>query len=429
MTKTERETLNGRVVLVISHDFPPVRSPQSLRALAFVRRLARDAREVKVLTRFTLATLPNSLLPDNVQVIRASSGAFEDWLERRSSPRTPPSGEGISIVGPARLNWKGRTVARARRILDQCLFPDGRALWISPAIRSLEALCQHARPDVAMVMHEPAASLAVGRQLSSMGIPWLADLADPVLAPYTPRHWRRSARRLESAVVTEASAISVTNIGTASLLSERHGIPQASITLLPQGFDSQPTQKQEPCPDLRLVYTGRFYPFRDPSALLSAVRSTPGVRLLIAGPEMPAQVEAAANDRPDVIELLGELDHSSALALQASADVLVSVGNSGTAQTPGKLQEYFGACRPIVHLTHDAHDPAPELLARIRRGLACRAETAEVAGILTDLAARKAAGILDADFDLGHAAVREFHWDNISALLSERLANLSSERR
>lgn len=413
---------------MVAHDFPPVRSPQSIRALAFVRRLAAGAGEVQVLTRTGLPGLAGPTLPANVRVHRASPGALESLLDRLAARRAAtalPAGGDDGFAGPAALNWKGRCVARVRRAVDQLRFPDGRVAWVPAARRELAALCRDARPDVALLMHEPAACLLLAGQLRAAGVPWLADLADPVLAPYTPPRFRRAAARLEARALAEAAAVAVTNPATAELLASRHGLAREAIEVLPQGFGDAPRAPLPAGEPLVLAYTGRFYPFRDPAALLEAVAATPGVRLLLAGPEMPPVVQAAARRYPEAIVLAGELSHEATLALQAGADVLVGVGNAGTAQSPGKLQEYFGAARPILHVVHDPADPAPALLARTRRGLAVPAEAAAIAAALRELLAAKRDGGLAARFDLGLEAVADYHWDAISDRLAARLAAIA----
>lgn len=422
-------------MLVISHDFPPARSPQAIRALAFTRVLAGQADQVHVLTRTCLPGMASPALPANVQVHRSSPGWLESAIDglvaRRRATRegAVPPDQVRAHAAPATLNWKGRLVAKLRRGVDLACFPDGRSLWIPDALRTLDRLGQEQRPDVALVMHEPAASLCVGRRLNAMGVPWLADLADPVLAPYTPRHWRQRARRLEASVLAEAGAASVTNAGTAALLESRHGPLALPLSVLPQGFwpDAAPPAPG-PTGPLRLVYTGRFYPTRDPAALLEAVVATQGVELVIAGPEMPATVIAAATRHPDSIRLAGELEHGEALALQAGADVLVSVGNLGTAQSPGKVQEYFGAGRPLLHLFHDPADPAPALITSRRRGLACPARADEVSAALRELASLKSSGGLAERFDLTGATVADYQWDDIGKRLSSLLAGLVRAR-
>ncbi|ODS64144.1 MAG: hypothetical protein ABS41_03825 [Arenimonas sp. SCN 70-307] len=415
-------------MLVVAHDFPPVRSPQSIRALAFVRRLAAGAREVQVLTRTSLPGLAGPTLPANVRLHRASPGALESLLDRLAARRAAAhlsAGGDDGFAGPAALNWKGRCVARIRRTVDQLRFPDGRVAWVPAARRELAALCRDARPDVALLMHEPAACLLLAGQLRAAGVSWLADLADPVLAPYTPPRFRRAAARLEARALAEAAAVAVTNPATADLLATRHGLARETIEVLPQGFGDAPRAPLPAGDGLTLVYTGRFYPFRDPAALLAAVAGTPGVNLVLAGPEMPPAVQAAARAHPGAITLAGELSHEATLSLQARADVLVGVGNTGTAQSPGKLQEYFGAARPILHVVHDPADPAPALLASARRGLAVPADAAAITAALRELLAAKRGAGLAARFDLGLEAVADYHWDAISDRLAARLAAIA----
>lgn len=405
-----------------------MRSPQAIRALAFVRRLAAGAAEVHVLTRTALPGLAEPSLPANLRVHRASPGAFESLLDRLAARRAAaalPTGAVDGFAGPSALNWKGRCVALARRAVDQLRFPDGRVAWVPAARRELAALLRSARPDVALLMHEPAAVLLLADDLSAAGVPWLADLADPVLAPYTPPQFRRRAAWLEARVMAGAAAVAVTNAATADLLATRHGVARDAIAVLPQGFGDAAVAPMPAGDDLQLVYTGRFYPFRDPAALLAAVAATPGVRLVLAGPEMPPAVQAAARAHPGAIVLAGELSHEATLALQVRADVLVGVGNAGTAQSPGKLQEYFGAARPILHVVHDDADPAPALLARTRRGVSVPAEPAAIAAALRELLQAKREGGLAARFDLGHAAVADFHWDAITDRLAARLAGIA----
>lgn len=424
-------------MLVVSHDFPPARSPQAIRAMAFTRRLAAEAAQVVVLTRTRLPGFAEATVPANVRVLRASPGWLEERIDGLVARRrhaevdddAQPAADGKVNASPAALNWKGRAIARLRRATDTLCFPDGRALWVRDAIRQLDALCESQRPDVALVMHEPAASLLVGRHLGKRGIPWLADIADPVLAPYTPWHWRGRATRLEAAALHEAGAASATNPATVELLAKRHGPLSKPIVVLPQGFTPMPAVPMPGGDTLRLVYTGRFYPFRDPAPLLAAVAATPGVELVIAGPEMPDAVLAAAQRHPDAIRLAGELGHRDALALQMTADVLVSVGNAGTAQAPGKVQEYFGAARPLLHVFHDAGDPAPALVRDTGRGLACPARADDVAAALRELLALKRAGGLATRFDLSPDAVQDYRWDAIAGRLAALLAGLVVDGR
>src|SRR5690606_39301354 len=107
----------------------------------------------------------------------------------------------------------------------------------------LPRLLGEVRPDVVVSSHEPATTLQVGLQAARGGFRWVADLGDPVLAPYTPRRWQGRAGRLERDVLREAEHVLVTTPATRELLCDRHGADPRRVTVVPQGFDeSVPAQ-------------------------------------------------------------------------------------------------------------------------------------------------------------------------------------------
>ncbi len=414
----------------MAHDFPPVRSPQAIRATFLCKGLLDAGAHVHVLSRSGVAdTLPPAALSGHAAALtvhRCSPGHFESLIaslsKRHDHMPSAPTARAAPVepAGPVALNWKGRCVRLARSTLGWLYFPDERSAWVPAARRWLKEQAPSLRIDAAVLMHEPAASVRLWAEVDAIGIPWGADLADPVLAPYTRPHWRMRARRLESALLQNAAMVSVTNQETAALLEARHGRSRGTCHVLPQGHAGGEAGHGAPSNDLVLVYTGRFYRFRPADALINAVLHSEGVQLRIAGPELPADVLDAARRRPDRIRLLGELGHEQALQVQQEADVLVSVGNRGTAQTPGKVIEYFGSSRPILHIATDPQDPIPTLLASLRRGVTCSNTVPEVMAVLERLSALKRAGVLDAGFDLRADAVEAYSWRRIG----ERFAGL-----
>lgn len=427
--------LAGRTILVVAHDFPPVRSPQSIRATYLCRALLDAGARVVVLTRSGLGStaLPPALseYEDALSIHRCSPGLFERSIalvaHRRAASEASPGSANADLDvsgGPARLNWKGRLVALARRTLDHAHFPDGRSAWAPAARAWLRTHAGATNLDAALLMHEPAASLLLWRDVDALGIPWAVDLADPVLAPYTRPHWRRRAARLEKDVLTHCRAAFVTNHGTAALLAERHALQPDDFHVLPQGFIESPPSPGSPKSELVLLYTGRFYAFRPHAPLVEAVLRTEGVQLHVAGPELPDSLVEASLEHPAKIHIIGEVSHEQAGKLQGLADVLVSIGNRGTAQTPGKVVEYFGARRPILHLCNDEADPIPELLAALNRGVACPATTIETMERLSRLRALKQAGLLDSGFDLRIEPVADYSWRAIGQRLADALAGI-----
>src|SRR5690606_9628061 len=169
----------------------------------------------------------------------------------------------------------------------------------------------------------------LGIHAGRLGFPWVADLGDPVCAPYTPRRWRRSALALEARVSTLASHMLVTTSATQALLMERHAMPAGRCSVLPNGYDDRrpagvgrgAARISFDSGFLELVYAGRLYGYRDPTPLLRAVAMTPGVRITLIVPDPPAD-GGLVPDGDERIRVLGPMPHEEVMRLQAQADVL-----------------------------------------------------------------------------------------------------------
>ncbi|WP_168170358.1 glycosyltransferase [Rhodanobacter sp. C03] len=388
-------------ILLIAYDFPPLASPQAIRWHYLTRELVRLGVEVHVLA----PQLPNSgislQVPEGVVVHRCNAGGLAGWLARRQRPQRPISATASDTPGAvptvptnaAALNWKGRAHQRLDRLISLWCYPDSRGQWRASACAALPGLLADIRPDVVISSHEPAVSLEIGLQAAGKVDGWLADLGDPVLAPYTPRRWRRRASRLEARVCATAAAISVTTGATRDQLIARHGIAPDKVFVLSQGYDDRHPHGPwtprlhglEAGGDVHLLYTGRFYPFRDPTALLQAVLAQPRVRLTVVAPEVKPEYLALAARCPERIVFLGEQSHDRVLELQAECDVLVNIGNALAAQTPGKLFEYLGSGKPILHCHSVDDDPANALIRGWGRGWVCRNDRASLQAFLTAL--------------------------------------------
>ncbi|WP_111204263.1 glycosyltransferase [Stenotrophomonas maltophilia] len=427
-------------ILICAHDFQPNPSPQSLRVTQLASGLASLGHDVHVLTRTCGAGMRRMEDPPGLQVHRTSPQGVEALIDATSRvlghlrrlrrqdavagtrPSPQVASQAAPTVGTAALNRKGRAIARLRSFLDARVFPDGRSRWIGGALRHGRQLISQWSPQVIIGSHEPVAGLLLASALSrESGIPFVAELGDPVLTSYTPERWRAASLELERRVCQEAGAIVVTSEATAALMQERHGPGIAPLSVIPQGF----ARVEPPLPEvvrsaggLQLVYTGRFYPFRDPMPLVRAVLASPGCTLTIAGPGLPPELAKACAEHPQVLRFAGSLDHYQAIELQRGADVLVNIGNAGMTQIPGKLLEYLGSGRPVLHLQPDAADPAAAIIGRERCGFLAANEVAAISALLHELLQRKQQGRLDEGLRLGPDAFAEYRWDR----LAERLA-------
>lgn len=418
-------------ILLLAYEFPPVLAAQALRWHYLARELAALGHRIDILT-------PAWPGPDRqadrlhhgmpgLRIERCYAGPFvatASWLARRRN------GGRVGVgVGPASM--AERVYRAVRSLLDQVLVPDVRTEWWPFAWRAARTLWRGGAYDVVLSSHEPGVDLLLGLQAKRRWrMPWVVDLADPVVHPRTPA-WRRGIdARLERAVWRGADLLLVTTPGVADLLRERHGGPGPQVLVLPQGFDAAIQPGEADCaPDLppddrlTLVFTGNFYRgFRDPAQLLAALRSVPGVRLVVAGDMTAFQSPLAALGSQ--VWQCGRLDHAACLALQRRADVLLNIGNAQPYQVPGKLYEYLGAGRPILHLANHPEDDAGAWLQGLRRGNGAANRSDAIADALRTLHGQWQRGELDRNHDLGTAAVREHSWQSGAARLSESLVQL-----
>ncbi|WP_460824026.1 glycosyltransferase [Lysobacter olei] len=322
----------------------------------------------------------------------------------------------------AQLNWRGLAAEVLKAVASKWMFPDHRAEWIPYARKELKRIADEFPPDIVVLSHEPACSLPLASTATALGLPWVADLGDPVFAPYTPERWRQRATQLERDICLGAGFISVTSRGAIDVLADRHGVPREKFLLLTQGYDA--TFQIEDADlaityeasRLELLYTGSFYSFRRAESLLQAVCNTRDVRLTVATVAAPDYLRAAAMRYPESIRIAGFLPHTSALAAQRGCDVLVNIANADPVQVPGKIYEYLGAGRPIVHLRGVAPDATSMLVKELGVGWELGVDVAELKGLFEKLSRAKlsANGQIQAPM-ARHVGIESFAWRKIAA--------------
>lgn len=432
-------------LLLIAYEFPPSPSPQSLRWTYLARELDALGHEVHVLTADLGGQTPGlPRLPGSVTVHRSFAGPLRGLLaaRRRQRERSRGGDAGAGDAASAQplrppRNWKQRVSEAVQGAAAFVHFPDIRGEWRPWGRRALERLLDQVRPELVISSHEPATTLELGLLARRRGLPWVADLGDPVLAGYTPRRWRGRSWRIERETCARADLVTVTTPGAASLLRERHG-GGARIEVVCQGFDAAygdagPASGPDGAAGmfdprrLELLYTGSLYRFRRIDALLEALQANPGVRLSLAAVTVPERILQAAQALPDQLRLLGFLPHTAALALQRRADVLVSIANDDHAQVPGKIYEYLGAGRPILHLGN-GNDPTAALVTELQRGWVCASRSDPLSPLLGALAGAKARGELERGLELGHDQVHQYSWQHIARRLDALLAGAARQR-
>jgi hypothetical protein len=443
-------------LLVIAYEFSPVLSGQSIRWFHLANAMADLEADVHLLVpAFPDRHRFSGRLRKQVTVHRCWPGPFiglagrlSEIVETRANARHAAARDGsgeIRCTPPSRLE---STYRIARAILDHLLFPDVRTEWFPVAITALRRLMRLHNYDVIVSSHEPGVTLLLGLAAQRHGrTPWLVDMGDPVLGPRTPRWRLRLDRAFERIVCARADGIIVTCPEMIDLLLERHGQRigatglRQKLAVIRQGFvppdllADTPTLRQSKTatpPDhvFTLLFTGTFYgSFRTPARVLEALAHLPCAlfRLVVAG--NTGRLEPAGDPPNEHLRVLGMIDHLKCLELQRQATMLLNVGNEQSYQIPGKLFEYFGAQRPILHLASAESDPAAALIRALRRGLVVRNEPEAIRTAITKLYDSWCSGDLDSGFDLSLDRVQEYAWPALAGRVLEQCEMLSEKNR
>jgi glycosyltransferase involved in cell wall biosynthesis len=433
-------------LLLIAYEFPPSPSPQSLRWTYLARELDLLGHEVHVLTADLGGETPGlPALPASIRVHRTYPGPVRGMLayfrkrrQRKIEARPVSIRDGAqdaggieTVIRPPR-NWKQRASEGIQTVAQYVHFPDIRGEWRPWGRRALHRLLTSVNPDVVISSHEPATTIELALQAKRRGFPWIADLGDPVLASYTPARWRRRSEKLESAMCREADLLTMTTDATVDLMQKRYA-RERGFLVLPQGHDPRrtpgastgvPFQHDR----LELLYTGSFYLFRRPDALLAGLLAVPEARLTIAAITVPESVLEAARRSPSQIRLLGFRPHGAILDLQRSADLLVNIANDDMTQIPGKVNEYLGAGRPLLNLG-PGNDPVSRVITHLKRGWNCTNEADAIADCLRRRLADKSAQKLDMALDLSPGLVDDVSWPAIAARLDTALTRITTDNR
>lgn len=413
-------------LLLIAYEFPPIESAQALRWAYLARELVANGHELHVLT-VRLPSMPESRFETGATVHRVFAGPFVGWSSRLRSLLAGPSPQATSAP-PSGPGLAERLYRQLRRVLDFLLFPDLRSEWLPFAGSAGRRLLSSMHFDLLLASHEPGVDLLLGLRFARrFSLPLICDLGDPVLAPYTPR-WRRALHlKLERAVLQGSRSLLVTNAATAELLRERHGTDGSRFLVLSQGFDAgvacdAPASARSGARPLTLFYSGSLYRgMRSAASVFDALSRVEGVELTVAG-------DLGEEGLPDnvPVRFLGRLSHAEVLQWQRRSDVLLNIGNAGTVQVPGKLFEYFGACRPILHVASDPTDACSNLVLSLRRGLCASSDPDQLVAALRSLRQLKLDGTLESRFDLSLGAVDAFSWKRLGSTLSRHCRDVAN---
>lgn len=276
----------------------------------------------------------------------------------------------------------GRHLAIRGRYLRGMALPDRWITWLFGAVPAGLKLIREHRPRLIWSTYPIPTAHLIGYTLKRFtGLPWIADMRDPMTEEHTPPNrlvWR-AYRWVEKLTVHNCTRMVFTTPGALAMYRARYPeVPPSRFGLIENGYDEddfvRATASYVPKPKgdgpLVLLHSGIIYPTeRDPTAMLAALGELRREGLI--GPDTLRVVLRASihedllGDLIDqhglhgVVVLEPPIPYRAALAEMLDADgLLVMQAAHCNSQIPAKLYEYMRARRPILALTDPAGDTA-----------------------------------------------------------------------
>ena len=350
-------------VLMIAYHYPPMRGSSGIqRTLKFSQYLPQSG----------WAPVMLSAHP------RAYSNPGDDQMA--DIPASVPVTRAFALDTARHLSVGGRYAGFMA-------LPDRWASWCLGAIPAGWRLIRRHRPAVIWSTYPIASAHLIGLVLRRLtGLPWVADLRDPmtdVSYPEDPRT-RRVFQWIERKTIEHCTVAVCTTPGAIKTYEARFpAIPRERYRLIENAYDEENFADAErggaaAAPGahggpLTLVHSGIIYPSeRDPVPLFQALAALKQQGAISAA-SVRVVLRATAHDDylggliaehgiADLVQLAPHVPYRDALAEMLNADgLLILQASNCNHQVPAKLYEYLRARRPILALTDSDGDTAATL--------------------------------------------------------------------
>jgi glycosyltransferase involved in cell wall biosynthesis len=337
-------------ILLVSMYFPPAGGGGVQRPLKFATHLPALGIETHVLA------------PDDPKWVHRDDDLqppTQAWVHRARF--LGPRGR---IPAEERLTKEGfdRALYEAKLLFRRALVPDENVTWNLTAIPAALRIVREEGIDAIVTTSPPNSVHLIGAAVKTgAGVPWVADLRDPIVEDADRPVERAAARAKERAqalvarlVAKRADAVVAAWEGIVDDL--RRYEPSGRIVVIRNGCDFEDFAGLEYRPDgrFRITHTGSFFGKRDPRPFLTAVaQADPAVVVRFVGDFRAADREWAESlGLGDRLQLLGYAPRRRALELQRDSEALLlllpEAGERGAPVLPGKVFEYLAAERPVL---------------------------------------------------------------------------------
>jgi len=363
-----------------------------------------------------------------------------------AQPRAYLDAGGAAYDGPAEVTRAfaldtARHLSLRGRYLQLFALPDRWVSWCLGAIPAGLKIVRRARPSVLWSTYPIASAHLIGLALQRLtGLPWIADLRDPMIDDAYPTDpWmRKAAAWVERRTVRHATRIVCTTPGAVRSYRLRYPeLPPERFCLIENGYDEEEfthavAQARPAGGPFTLLHSGIVYPSeRDPGPLFAALGQlkrqgaldAAGFRLVLRASVHEDLLQRLATEHGigDLVEIAPALPYRAALAEMLGADgLLVLQAANCNDQVPAKLYEYLRAGRPVLALTDPAGDTAALMRAAAIDTVAALDDAAAIAAaLLRFLGLARAGRAPVAALAFVRAQAREARTAQLAALLDD----------
>ena len=248
-------------VLILAYDFPPYVSVGGLRPFSWFSHFKEFDVEPIVITRQWGNVYGNHL--DFVAPGWSKEMVIEESTQGTiiRTPYTPNLSNRLLLrFGEKRFRWLRKVISGYYEVL-QFFFVVGPKKELYKAAKAY--LAQHP-VDVIIATGEPFVLFHYARKLSaSYDVPWIADYRDPWAQNLKKANWfiKQCYTMLESRITSKARAI--TTVSSFVETQIRNQVPNASFSIIPNGFDEQSMEQVESITQgsemLRIAFVGTIY--------------------------------------------------------------------------------------------------------------------------------------------------------------------------
>ncbi len=261
--------------------------------------------------------------------------------------------------------------------------PDRWVSWWFGAVPAGLGLMRRLKPAVLWSTYPIATAHLIGLTLHRLtGIPWVADMRDPMTDDFYPHNplTRRIFRWIEKKTVYHCTRAVCTTPGAIQTYLKRFPeIPASRFALIENGYDEENFAAAEGAPPgpaggpFTLVHSGVIYPSeRDPVPLFQALAALQEQGTVTAanfqlvlratGHDEYLAKLIAENGVGEVVKLAPHVSYKEALTeMLGAGGLLILQASNCNHQVPAKLYEYLRARRPILALTDPIGDTAATL--------------------------------------------------------------------